>query len=137
MNAKSQAEFELHLRKTWTGIGYVLLVAVAVLSLVPGPDVGGSDKLLHFFTYLLLSGWFSLVVKNLKSLWLVLFGLIAFGLLLEYLQGLTSYRMQDINDAMANSLGVMVGIASRFSLLRDTMVKVDRYLHALLDKLES
>ena len=132
MDGKPQAEFELHLRKIWTGIGYALLVAVAVLSLIPGPEVGDSDKLLHFLTYMLLSGWFSLIVKYPRSLWLVLVGLISFGLLMEYLQGLTSYRMQDIDDAMANSLGVMVGIVSRYSALREMMMKVDRYLHDLL-----
>jgi VanZ family protein len=120
------------LRKIWTGFGYALLVAVAVLSLIPGPDVGGSDKLMHFLTYMLLSGWFSLIVKYPRSLWLVLVGLIFFGLLMEYLQGLTSYRMQDFDDATANSLGVMVGIGSRFTALREMMVKVDRYLHGLL-----
>lgn len=132
MNGTPPAEFELQLRKIWTGFGFALLMVVAVVSLIPGPEVGGGDKLLHFLTYMLLSGWFSLIVKYPGSLWLVLVGLISFGLLMEYLQGLTSYRMQDIDDAMANSLGVMVGIGSRFTALREIMVKVDRYLHGLL-----
>ncbi len=132
MNSKPQAEFELYLQKTWTRIGYALLVVVAVLSLIPGPDIGGGDKWLHFFTYALLSCWFSLTARNLKSLWLVFFGLIFFGFLMEFLQGMTSYRMQDLQDAMANSLGVMIGIACRFSPLRAMMVRVDKGLHALL-----
>lgn len=106
-------------------------MAIAVLSLIPGPDIGDSDKLVHFLTYALLSGWFSLVVKYSRTLWVVLFGLIAFGLLMENLQGLTSYRFQDMDDAIANGLGVMVGITIHFSPLRGILVKIDRFLHAL------
>ena len=131
MNSKLQVEFELHCRNIWLGFGYGLLATVAVLSLIPGPDVGGSDKLIHFIVYLVISSWFSLIVKRPRTLWLVIFGLIAFGFLMEYLQGMTSYRMQDFNDAMANSLGVVLGIASRFSPLRRLLMIVDRYLYAL------
>jgi len=123
-------EIDLRLRKIWLSIGYALLSMTAVLSLIPGPDIGGGDKLVHFVTYALLSGWFSLIVKYSRTLWAVLFGLIAFGLLMEYLQGFTSYRRQDIDDAIANSAGVMVGIAIHFSPLRGMLVKFDKFLHA-------
>lgn len=123
-------EIDLRLRKIWLSIGYALLSMTAVLSLIPGPDIGGGDKLVHFVTYALLSGWFSLIVKNTRTLWAVLFGLIAFGFLMEYLQGFTSYRMQDIDDAIANSVGVMVGMAIHFSPLRGLLVKFDKFLHA-------
>ena len=131
MNSGLRTEFDLQLRNIWLSLGYALLVAVAVLSLVPGPDIGGSDKLIHFTTYAILSGWFSLIVRYSRSLWLVLTGLILFGLLMEYLQGLTSYRLQDMNDAIANSFGVMVGISCRFSPLRGILTRVDKRLHAL------
>lgn len=123
-------EIDLHLRKIWLSIGYALLSMTAVLSLIPGPDIGSSDKLIHFVTYALLSGWFSLIVKYSRTLWAVLFGLIAFGFLMEYLQGFTSYRRQDIDDAIANSVGVMVGMAIHFSPLRGLLVKFDKFLHA-------
>ncbi len=123
-------EIDLRLRKIWLSIGYALLSMTAVLSLIPGPDIGGGDKLVHFVTYALLSGWFSLIVKNTRTLWAVLFGLIAFGFLMEYLQGFTSYRRQDIDDAIANSVGVMVGMAIHFSPLRGLLVKFDKFLHA-------
>ncbi len=123
-------EIDLRLRKIWLSIGYALLSMTAVLSLIPGPDIGGGDKLVHFVTYALLSGWFSLIVKYSRTLWAVLLGLIAFGLLMEYLQGFTSYRRQDIDDAIANSAGVMVGIAIHFSPLRGMLVKFDKFLHA-------
>jgi len=125
-------EIDLRLRKIWLSIGYALLSMTAVLSLIPipGPDIGGGDKLVHFVTYALLSGWFSLIVKYSRTLWTVLFGLIAFGFLMEYLQGFTSYRRQDIDDAIANSVGVMVGMAIHFSPLRGLLVKFDKFLHA-------
>ncbi len=123
-------EIDLHLRKVWLSIGYALLSITAVLSLIPGPDIGSSDKLIHFVTYALLSGWFSLIVKYSRTLWTVLFGLIAFGFLMEYLQGFISYRRQDIDDAIANSVGVMVGIAIHYSPLRGMVIKFDKFLHA-------
>ena len=64
MNSGLRTEFDLQLRNIWLSLGYALLVAVAVLSLIPGPDIGGSDKLLHFTTYAILSGWFSLIVRS-------------------------------------------------------------------------
>ena len=127
-------EFELQHRKIWLGIGYILLVGVAVSSLIPvsapAPEV--SDPLLHFLTYALLSGWFSLIVKRPGTLWAVLLGLITFGLLMEFLQGLTGYRMREIGDAIANSLGVLVGLVCHFSPLRRVLMKVDHYLNSLI-----
>lgn len=125
-----QAQFELHLRQLWFGLAYVLLLVVAVLSLTPAvPNVGGNDKLGHFLAYAMLSIAFSLIIRQRKSLWWVLFGLITFGILMEYLQGLTGYRYADLEDALANSIGVVFGLLFHFSPLRDVLLKVDKYLH--------
>ena len=121
---------ELKLAKFWFGLAFIGLLALGVVSLIPAPDLGGNDKIGHFIAYALLSTWFSLLVEQRKSLWQILFGLIAYGLLLEFLQSLTSYRSGDLADAVANSLGVMTGLAFYFSPLRRILRKVDRWLLA-------
>lgn len=123
-------QFELHLRTLWFALAYALLLVVAILSLAPAtPNVGDSDKLGHFLAYATLSMVFSVIVRQRVSLWRVLFGLIAFGVLMEYLQGLTGYRYSDPEDALANSIGVVFGLLSHFSPLRLVLQKVDVYLH--------
>jgi VanZ family protein len=74
---------------------------------------------------------FSIIIRQRLSLWWVLFGLIAFGVLMEYLQGLTGYRYADPEDALANSIGVVFGLLFHFSPLRRVLLKVDAYLHRL------
>ena len=128
MESSLQSRGELGLAKVWFALAYVLLLALAVLSLIPAHDVGDSDKIAHFIAYGLLSAWFSLIVAQRRSLWIILFGLIGYGLLLEWLQSLTSYRSGDIADAIANSLGVITGLVFYFSPLRGVLRKVDRWL---------
>lgn len=128
MEGSLQSRGEPGLAKIWFVLAYVLLLVLAILSLMPAPDIGGSDKLAHFIAYGLLSAWFSLIVEQRRSLWIILFGLIGYGLLLEWLQSLTSYRSGDIADAIANSLGVITGLVFYFSPLRGVLRKVDRWL---------
>ena len=126
------APFELHLRSLWFGLAYAQLLLVAILSLAPAtPNVGGSDKLGHFLAYAALSVGFSVIVRQRKTLWWILFGLISFGVLMEYLQGLTGYRYADPEDALANSAGVVFGLLFHFSFLRGVLLKVDSCLHQL------
>ena len=122
--------FELKLPKLWFGLAIIGLLALGVVSLIPAPDLGGNDKIAHFISYAMLSAWFSLLVEQRKSLWSILFGLIAYGLFLELLQGLTSYRSGDLADAVANSLGVITGLAFYFSPLRQLLRKLDLWLLA-------
>ena len=118
----------LRLPRLWLTLAYLLTFAVGVASLIPGPDVGGSDKFFHFMTYAILSAGFSQIIEQPKSLWLVLTGLIGYGLLLEFLQGMTGYRLGDMADALANSLGVIAGLFFYQSPLRRLLVWTDRWL---------
>ena len=130
MDNRLSAEFELRLPKLWFGLAFIGLLALGVVSLIPAPDLGGNDKIGHFISYAMLSAWFSLLVEQRKLLWRILFGLIAYGLLLEFLQSLTSYRSGDLTDAVANSLGVITGLAFYFSPLRRLLGKLDLWLSA-------
>ncbi len=128
MDNRLQTKSELKLAKFWFGLAFIWLLALGVVSLIPAPDLGGNDKIGHVIAYAMLSAWFSLLVEQRESLWRILLGLIIYGLLLEFLQGLTSYRSGDLADALANSLGVITGLGFYFSPLRQILRKVDRWL---------
>lgn len=113
----------------WYLCGFSILLLIAILSLTPMPDVSiGNDKLGHFLAYAVVSSWFSLIVKRTTSLWWVVLGLIAYGLLMEFLQGLTDYRVEDLADALANSLGVVTGLVCHFTRLRQWLIRIDQHL---------
>ena len=124
---------KLSLFPLWLMIGGLLLVAVAVGSLLPVKEVGISvnDKWLHIVTYLTVSAWFSLLVRKQRVLLMVYIGLTLYGLLMEYLQGMTGYRMLELADAMANSLGALLGLLVYFTPLKQVLISVDRFLYRL------
>ncbi len=99
------------LRKLWLSIGWLLVALVAYLSLVPDPptiDVAGSDKVAHVLAYGTLMLWF-LQLYPIHRRPIIVVGLIALGILLEFLQGLTAARSSEYIDMVANTGGVMLG----------------------------
>ena len=118
----------LRLAAAWYAVGAVMLLGVAVVSLVPAPDIGVSDKLSHLVTYFLLAGWFSLLAINRTRLGWTVIGLIAYGMLIELLQGITSYRYPEWGDVLANGIGVLAGILLYFSPLPRLFRSVDSRL---------
>lgn len=94
-----------------------MLALVGVLSLLPAPeiDIEGSDKIMHLATYFILSAAFSTLVRHHKSILFIAIGLTGYGILLEFLQGLTGYRYMEVNDVLANTAGVLCGLLVRFS----------------------
>lgn len=98
-------------------MAYAMLALVAFVSLMPSPDIGGNDKVMHYLTYFLLSAGFSTLVRHHRSLIAVAIGLIGYGILLELLQGMTGYRYLEVYDMLANSVGVACGLLVRLSPL--------------------
>lgn len=121
----------LTLAVAWYVIGATLLLGVAVVSLVPGPDIGVSDKLSHLVTYFLLAGWFSLLATNRITLGWTVIALIAYGMLIELLQGMTAYRYPEWGDVLANGVGVLIGILLYFSPLPRLLRFIDARLARL------
>ena len=121
----------LRLAVAWYIIGATMLLGVAVGSLVPSPDIGVSDKLSHLVTYFLLAGWFSLLATNRIRLGWTVIGLIAYGMLIELLQGMTAYRYPEWGDVLANGIGVLAGILLYFSPLSRLLRFVDSRLARL------
>ncbi len=121
----------LRLRWLWFTCGFGMLMLTALLSLMPVSGDIGNDKVGHILMYSFLSSWFSLLVMQNRSLWWVFFGLTAFGLLMEFLQGLTDYRSAEFADAIANSIGAAIGLVFHFTRLRVWLIRVDQQLSGL------
>ena len=121
----------LKLVKLWYLLGGLMLLLVGAVSLMPVPDVGVNDKFSHLVTYFFLGGWFSLLATNRVSLGWTIVGLIAYGILLELLQGMTAYRYAEWGDVLANASGTMAGILLYFSPLPRLLRFVDSKLALL------
>lgn len=115
--------------RLWQGLWVVAIAAVVVLSLAPSvplPDVPDSDKLGHFLAYFALAASAVQLYARWPSLLGAGVGLVLLGIGLEYAQGaLTDTRMQDPADALANTLGVIAGLATRLTPARDVLLRLE------------
>lgn len=100
-------------RKQMVAIGWLLIIAVIFLSLVPInaaiPEIKNGDKVGHFIAYFSLMLWFSWLYKKpwVRNIYAICF--IILGGLMEILQSITTYRMGDIEDFHVNTIGVIFG----------------------------
>jgi len=121
----------LKYRWLWLFMGYALVAYVVYSSLTPNPihvDVNFFDKYMHTLGYFVLMGWFMQlyhVRKNISQCGVLL---ILMGVSLEFLQDLTGYRVFDINDMMANTVGVLLA----WSLMKTPFPKVLYYFETKL-----
>lgn len=112
---------------------WVLAIAVVVAgSLLPGKDLPAvpiNDKVEHFLAYAVLSASaVQLFARRLSwAVVAVLFVLMGIGL--EFLQAKMALgRMLDRADALANTIGVLLGLATALTPLRDVLLRLDRRL---------
>ena len=126
------AKESLRFRRTWFVLGLVLLVAVLAGSLVslpvPVEQVMLYDKWLHFAAYGTLMLWFAQIFRPSPSRLLLAVVLVAFGVGIEYLQGMTLTRRPDAIDVLANVTGVLIGGALAWTPAGRTLAAVERLL---------
>jgi VanZ family protein len=101
--------------RVWLGIWIFGWLLAITLSLVRPPSIGldvpDSDKLGHLLAYFTLSAWAVMVFATRRAQWLAALALVALGVGMEFAQGaFTDYRMQDPRDALANTVGVLLGL---------------------------
>jgi VanZ family protein len=114
----------------WSALWCGGVAAVVALSLGPAPDLGdlpsGIDKVEHFLAYGALAGGAVQLYPRWRSLLSVGVALVLMGIGLEYAQGaLTTYRIMDRADALANTLGVIAGLATQLTPWRDLLLRLD------------
>ena len=121
-----------HYPWAWMAL-WVLAIAIVVAGeLLPGkdlPSLSMSDKSEHFIAYALLSATAVQLFARRLSWAFVCLLLVLMGIALEFLQGAMGLgRSMDRYDALANTIGVLIGLATAFTPLRDLLLWVDRRL---------
>lgn len=119
--------------KLWLGIwcfGWLLCI---VLSLITPPDISvdmdNSDKLGHFLAYGTLSAWAVMIFQSKRAWWKSAAALVCLGISMEFAQGfLTSHRMMDWHDAMANTMGVGLGLCVSLLPMQLWLQRMDKKL---------
>lgn len=107
----------------WAVAGALFVAWVIYESLAPDPiqtpGLMYGDKIGHFLAYFIMMGWFvQLFHRRHHGLLLVIFTLL--GVMLEFLQGQSGYRLFEYGDMAANSLGALSAwllAAGSFSML--------------------
>ncbi len=121
-----------HHPRLWTGLWVVAVALVVVGSLLPPkdlPPLSINDKLEHFAAYAVLSAGAVQLFARRLSWGLVCVLLVMLGIGLEFMQANMGLgRMFDRYDALANTIGVSVGLATSFLPWRDALLRIDRKL---------
>lgn len=99
----------------WRAAGWLGVVAVCVVSLVPVPPetvaAAGGDKLVHALGYGALAFWFAQLVPAAgHSRWLVALALAGLGAGLEGAQALVPWRSTEGWDVVADAAGALGGV---------------------------
>lgn len=113
----------------WLGLWIGAIAGVVILSLVPPPDMDlpeGADKVEHFIAYLAISASAVQLFASRRALVWIGLGMVALGVGLEFAQHLaTTTRQMDQADAWADLLGVVAGLATAFTPLRDLLLRLE------------
>ncbi|OIQ29447.1 MAG: hypothetical protein BM564_06930 [Bacteroidetes bacterium MedPE-SWsnd-G2] len=94
------------------------LAIMSLINLGGVPSLGSSmdDKIYHFVAYALFTAiWYKAISRyNINHKYVVLISIaIAFGMVIEVLQSvLTDYRVSDVYDILANTLGVLCSVGA-------------------------
>jgi VanZ family protein len=102
--------FPLRHPRFWLSLGWGLVLAVVVLSLIPMAEQSGIrhlDKIEHALAYFAMTAWFCQIYPN---RWRVGLAFFCLGGTIELLQGWLGFREMSLKDQIANSLGVLLGM---------------------------
>lgn len=116
----------------WMTLGWALVAAVCVGSLVPGQMLAAvtfSDKLQHAGSYFVLMVWFAGMYEKRRQVRIaIVLAVLGFGL--DALQLTTATRVFDLADVAANVAGIALGLGLSLSALAGWCQRVERYLPA-------
>lgn len=115
----------------WLGIWIIGWLLCVLLSVITPPtislDVSNSDKIGHFLAYGTLSAWAVMLFRQKRAWILNAVALTFLGIAMEFAQGyLTTTRMMDWHDALANTMGVGLGLCVSLLPMQVWLVKLDR-----------
>ncbi len=115
----------------WAGLWCAAVALMVYASLAPPgnlPDAPeGADKIEHFLAYALLAAGAVQLFARRLSLLSACVALVLLGIAIEFAQGdMGLGRALDPRDALANTLGVLAGLATLFTRWRDALLRFDR-----------
>jgi VanZ family protein len=118
--------------RLWLGLWIAAIVGLIVVCLVPlnslPPLPDNSDKVEHLLGYFALSAAAVQLFGSRRALSLAAVGLVALGIGVEIAQNYTAYRSSDFVDALANTLGVLLGMATALTPWRDLLLRIEKRL---------
>jgi hypothetical protein len=103
---------QLRWLRLWQSIGLLLCVVVVYLTLKDEPVAIGTThggRFDHVLAYVVLMLWHAQVYASRRSRLAWALGLVAMGIVLEFLQRLTETRTFSVLDMLANAGGVGIG----------------------------
>jgi VanZ family protein len=113
--------------RLWTALWVTAVLLVIVACLIPPPPIPlpeNSDKGEHFLAYFILAGSAVQLFRRGRPLLWVGVGLVLMGVGIEFAQGaLTDDRMADPMDAIANTVGVLAGMGTALTPMRDLLLR--------------
>ena len=117
----------------WLGIWIFGLLLCVLLSVITPPnislEVSNSDKIGHFLAYGTLSAWAVMLFRQKRTWILNAVALIFLGIAMEFAQGyLTTTRMMDWHDALANIIGVGLGLCVSLLPMQVWLQRADQKL---------
>ena len=116
----------------WLILGWTMVVAVCVGSLIPGgdmPQFSINDKLLHAGAYFVLMIWFGGLYERRRHA-VIAVALVGLGSVLDVLQGGTSTRSFEPMDIVANMGGIAVELGLTLWILAGWCQRMERRLFA-------
>ena len=123
----------LHFHKIWLVLGWVWIVWVIYLSLIPEPpgmDGPWWDKIGHTSAYTALMLWFAQLYRSRSKKLLIALGLVGLGIAIEFAQEQTGYRHFEVADMFADALGVAAGFLLAETPLRQGLRLIERMVKA-------
>ena len=121
----------LRYRWFWLLLGFGFILAVGVASLISlnlSPHFSHQDKLIHAAVYAGLTAWFMQIYHGWPACGIIMLSMLATGLGLELLQGLTPSRAPEALDLLADSVGITLAGIVAWTPLRYTLLKIEQAL---------
>lgn len=116
--------------RLWLGLWIFGLALCIALSLLPPVELGAphdSDKLGHLLAYFTLAAWAVMLLRSRRGQLLAALALFALGLSLEFAQArLTTTRLGDPRDVLANTLGILAGMSLSLTPAATFLQRLDR-----------
>ena len=116
--------------RLWLALWALMIVAVVVLSLMPGPPIPQAltiAKIDHMIAYLALAVFAVQLYGTRRSQFQIALALVGLGIALELAQGyLTNYRDMSAYDALADAIGVALGMATAWTPVATVLLRIDQ-----------